>query len=93
MGKEDLFERIEKKTNVSKDTIIRLAKELQEGDIKNENTLRNIIGEISELTGKEVSKEKEDKIIKKHNKPNRKNGIKICNPGTILFFSTPYFCT
>ena len=52
MGKEDLFERIEKKTNVSKDTIIRLAKELQEGDIKNENTLRNIIGEISELTGK-----------------------------------------
>ena len=63
MGKEDLFERIEKKTNVSKDTIIRLAKELQEGDIKNENTLRNIIGEISELTGKEVSKEKEDKII------------------------------
>ena len=63
MGKEDLFERIEKKTNVSKDTINRLAKELQEGDIKNENTLRNIIGEISELTGKEVSKEKEDKIV------------------------------
>ena len=63
MGKEDLFERIEKKTNVSKDTIIRLAKELQEGDIKNENTLRNIIGELSELTGKEVSKEKEDKIV------------------------------
>lgn len=63
MGKEDLFERIEKKTNVSKDTIIRLAKELQERDIKNENTLRNIIGEISELTGKEVSKEKEDKIV------------------------------
>ena len=63
MGKEDLFERIEKKTNVSKDTIIRLAKELQEGDIKNEITLRNIIGEISELTGKEVSKEKEDKIV------------------------------
>lgn len=63
MGKEDLFERIEKKTNVSKDTIIRLAKELQEGNIKNENTLRNIIGEISELTGKEVSKEKEDKIV------------------------------
>ena len=29
----------------------------------------------------------------KHNKRNRKNGIKICNLGTILFFSTPYFCT
>ena len=31
--------------------------------VKNENTLRNIISEISEITGKEVSKEKEDKIV------------------------------
>lgn len=29
MGKEDIFERIEKKTNVNKDTIIKLAKELE----------------------------------------------------------------
>lgn len=63
MGREDLFERIEKKTNVNKDTIIKLARELQEGDFKNENTLRNIINEISTITGKEVSKEKEDKIV------------------------------
>ena len=59
----DLFDRIEKKTNVNKDTILSLAKKLQENDFKNEDNLREIIGEISELTGKEVSKEKEDKII------------------------------
>lgn len=29
--------------------------------------------------------------FKKHNKPNRKNGIKICNPGTILFFQLHTF--
>ena len=63
MGKEDLFERIEKKTNVNKDTIIKLAKELENGNFKDENTLRNIIGEISVITGKTVSKEKEDKIV------------------------------
>ena len=63
MGKEDIFERIEKKTNVNKDTIIKLARELENGNFKDENTLRNIIGEVSELTGKEVSKEKEDKIV------------------------------
>ena len=63
MGKEDIFERIEKKTNVNKDTIIKLAKELENGNFKDENTLRNIIGEISVLTGKTVSKEKEDKIV------------------------------
>lgn len=59
----DLFDRIEKKTNVNKDTIINLARKLQDGDFKNEDNLRSIIEEISTITGKEVSKEKEDKIV------------------------------
>ena len=63
MSKDDLFDRIEKKTNVNKDTIISLARKLQENDFKNEDNLREIIEEISEITGKEVTKEKEDKII------------------------------
>lgn len=63
MSKDDLFDRIEKKTNVNKDTIISLARKLQENDFKDENNLREIIEEISEITGKEVTKEKEDKII------------------------------
>lgn len=63
MAKEDLFDRIEKKTNVNKDTIISLARKLQDGDFKNEDNLRSIIEEISTITGKEVSKEKEDKIV------------------------------
>lgn len=63
MSKEDLFDRIEKKTNVNKDTIINLARKLQDGDFKNEDNLRSIIEEISNITGKEVSKEKEDKIV------------------------------
>jgi hypothetical protein len=63
MSKEDLFDRIEKKTNVNKDTIISLARKLQDGDFKNEDNLRSIIEEISTITGKEVSKEKEDKIV------------------------------
>lgn len=63
MSKEDLFDRIEKKTNVNKDTIISLARKLQDGDFKNEANLRSIIEEIGTITGKEVSKEKEDKIV------------------------------
>ena len=59
----DLFDKIEKKTHVNKDTIISLARKLEEGNFKDENNLRNIIEEISTITGKEVSKEKEDKII------------------------------
>ena len=60
---DNLFNRIEEKTKVSKDTIISLARKLQDGDYKNENTLRDIIHELSFITGREVSEEKENKII------------------------------
>ena len=60
---DGFFNRIEKKTNVGKDTILRLAKKLKENDLKDENTLREVIQELGSLTGKEISKEKENKII------------------------------
>lgn len=60
---DNLFNKIEQKTNVSKDTIISLARKLQDGNYKDENTLRNIIHELSSITGREVSEEKEQKII------------------------------
>lgn len=60
---DNLFNRITEKTNVDKDTIIGLARKLQEGDFKNKDTLREIIHELSDITGKEVSEEKENKII------------------------------
>lgn len=60
---DSFFKRVEKKTNVNKDTILGLAKKLEQGDMKNENNLREVIQELSRLTGKDISKEKEDKII------------------------------
>lgn len=61
--KDDFFQKVEKKTKVNKDTIIDLAKKLQDGNMKNENTLREVISTLSLMTGKKVSKEQEDKII------------------------------
>lgn len=64
MGFSDgFFNKIEKKTNVNKDTILSLAKELQDNDLKNENTLRNVIQKLGSMTGKNVSQEQEDKIV------------------------------
>lgn len=60
---DNFFNKIEKKTNVDKNTILDLAKKLQQNDMKNENTLREVIQELGKMTGKEVSKEKEDKIV------------------------------
>lgn len=60
---DNLFNKITEKTNVDKETIIGLARKLQEGNFKNKDTLREIIHELSDITGKEVSEEKENKII------------------------------
>lgn len=60
---DSFFNRVEKKTNVGKDTILDLAKKLQQNDLKNEGTLREVIQTLSQMTGKSVSKEQEDKII------------------------------
>lgn len=60
---DSFFDKIEKKTNVNKQTILDLASKLQKSDLKNEATLREIIQELGIMTGKEVSKEKEDKIV------------------------------
>lgn len=60
---DNLFNRVTEKTNVDKDTIIGLARKLQEGNFKDRNTLKDIIHELSDITGKEVSEEKENKII------------------------------
>ncbi len=60
---DNIFKRIEEKTNVDKDTIINLARKLQNGNYKNEETLKEIIHELSDITGIEVSNEKEEKII------------------------------
>ena len=59
----NIFDKIEKKTNINKETILRLADKLKKNDMNNEDSIREIIHDISNLTGKEVSKEKEDKII------------------------------
>ena len=60
---DSFFKKIENKTNVNKETILGLAKKLQQNDLKNEGTLREIIQTLSKMTGKNVTKEQEDKIV------------------------------
>ena len=60
---DGFFNKVEKKTNVNKDTILSLARKLQQGDMKDENNLKEVIHELSAMTGRPVSKEKEEKII------------------------------
>ena len=62
---DDFFKKVEKKTNVDKDTILSLAEKLQKGNMKDEKTLGEVIDTLSKMTGKKVSKEQKEKIISK----------------------------
>lgn len=63
MINDNIFNKVKKKTKVDKDTIVALAEKLQKDGLKNENTLREVIQTLSKMTGKDVPKEKEDKIV------------------------------
>lgn len=60
---DEFFNKVEKKTKVNKKTILDLAEKLNNGNMKNENTIREVIGTLYKITGKNISKEKEDRII------------------------------
>ena len=60
---DDFFGKVKKKTNVDKESIIDLAKRLNDNNMKDENVLKGIIRDLAKLTGKSVSLEKEEKII------------------------------
>ena len=59
----NLFNKVEKKTNVKKNDIINLDKSIKNKNMNDENNLRDLIHTIAQMAGKDVDKEKEDKII------------------------------
>ena len=61
---DGLFKKVEKKTNINKNTILSLADKLKSGNFKDENVLNEVITELSSLTGRDISNEKREKIIK-----------------------------
>ena len=61
---DELFQKVEKKTKVGKDKIISLAKMVNDNGLKDEKTLRSVINKLSIMTGKDVSLDMENKIIK-----------------------------
>lgn len=72
---DSFFDKVEKKTNVDKKTIYNLAEKLNNGNMKNENTIREIIDTLSKMTGKKVSKETSNMIVSKIQNDNVPTGI------------------
>ncbi|MGM7701688.1 stage VI sporulation protein F [Pseudalkalibacillus sp. Hm43] len=55
---------IEKKTGVKKEDIFKLADSVQNANLRDEKTIRQLISQVSRMAGVPVSKEKEDQIVK-----------------------------
>ena len=87
MFNDNFFKKVENKTNVNKDTIVSLANKLQKSNMKDENTIKEVINDICNITGKTISKVEEDKIINTILKDNiPKNIDKLFLIIFILFF-------
>lgn len=59
----NLFKKVESKTNVKKTDILSLAKSIQNKNMSEESNLRELIQNIALMAGKDVDKDKEQKII------------------------------
>lgn len=60
---QNFFDKIEKKTNVKKEDIIRLANSVSSANLRDEKTLRKLIADVAKVANVSVSKSKEDKIV------------------------------
>ncbi|WP_312095434.1 stage VI sporulation protein F [Niallia sp.] len=59
----NFFKNIESKTGVNMKDIFELANSLQNANFKDEKTVRNVIRRVSQIAGKPVPKQTEDKIV------------------------------
>lgn len=62
---DSFFKKVEKKTKVDKNTIVSLAEKLRQGNMKDKDTLSEVIDTLSRMTGKKVDPSLKEKIIKK----------------------------
>ena len=63
MEDKSIFSKVEENTNVKKEDNIKLAKQASNQDLSDEKNIRKLIKEVAKLAGKDVSKEKEEKIL------------------------------
>lgn len=60
---KEIFSEIEQKSNLSIEDIYRIAQSIQHADFSDEQTVRRIVRNLSQMTNRSISKEKEDSIV------------------------------
>lgn len=77
--KKNMFDQIQKKSNIQPDQIMKVAQSVQNADFSDEQTVRRLVKQLAQVAGKNVSKQKEDKIVKAITNNNMPGDIKSLN--------------
>ncbi|MGM9987516.1 MAG: stage VI sporulation protein F [Bacillaceae bacterium] len=64
MNNNNIFDNIEQKSNVTKDQIFKIADSVKDANFKDEKTVRQLVRQVAMMAGKNISKEKEDQIVR-----------------------------
>lgn len=62
-NQDQFLNKVASKTNVNKEDILNLASSFQTKDLSSEDNLRDLIRQLSRLSGHQVNKDKEDHIV------------------------------
>ncbi|SDY86627.1 Stage VI sporulation protein F [Evansella caseinilytica] len=62
--KKNIFEQVQKKTNVKQQDLFKLANSVSQMDLSNETNVRNLVHQVAKLANVPVSKQKEDDLVK-----------------------------
>lgn len=58
-----MFDKIQKNTNIQPEEVYKVADSVKHANFSDEKTVRNLVKQLSQMAGKPLSKEKEDKIV------------------------------
>ncbi|MFD1636082.1 stage VI sporulation protein F [Evansella tamaricis] len=65
MGENNnIFDQVQKKTNVKQEDLFKLANSVNTSDLQNEESVRQLIHQVASVANVSVSKEKEDELVK-----------------------------
>lgn len=62
-GNKNMFEQIQKNSNISMEEIMKVASSVQNADFSDEETVRSLVKRLSKMANKDVSSETEDKLV------------------------------
>lgn len=74
-----LFDKIQQNANINPDEVYKVADAVKNADFSDERTVRNLVRHLARLANKQISRDKEDKIVASITKKNMPKDLNSLN--------------